>query len=165
MGALQQLSVRANQLRALPDLSRLASLNGLDVRDNELASLDELTDAVGGARSRLLKKSPLTRLEVAGNPLSTFPACGAPADFRLRLLHRLPNLATLDGATAAPDERVFSHNLHGVDELKLRAIRRTYFDDRLGTAEGRELPKLLKLYRDQYTTAFRENRNPTEARP
>lgn len=149
MVSLHTASLAANQLTALPDLSALTELRTLELAGNELSSLTALAAAIGGAKSPLLSASPLSALSVAGNPL-----CHRRHDLRLEIFHLLPNLTSIDGVAADAHERVSAHNMHGSDTDQLKATRRQYFNDGLGTAEADQLPKLMQLYRNQYTQAF-----------
>ena len=124
----------------------------MDVADNQLASAKALALALGGGASRTLRLSPLRALVARGNPLL------AQRDARLVVLHLLPELTSLDGAPADVPERVASHNLHGADTDELLAIRRDYFPDRLCTIELQQLPRLMQLYRGQYTEAFQQGK-------
>ena len=124
-------------------------LRTLELAGNELSSLTALAAAIGGAKSPLLSASPLSALSVAGNPL-----CTRRHDLRLEIFHLLPNLTSIDGVAADAHERVSAHNMHGSDTDQLKATRRQYFNDGLGTAEADQLPKLMQLYRNQYTQAF-----------
>ena len=64
---------------------------------------------------------------------------------------------TTAGLVAADcDERVCAHNMHGDDADDLIAIRREYFGISLIDAEAQQRPRLMQLYRAQYTTAFKE---------
>ena len=105
--------------------------------------------AVVNLEDPVLSVSPLSALTIADNPL-----CVGRHDLRLELLHQLPNLTEVDGRPADAQERVAAHNMHGADNDALRATRRKYFNDSLGTAEAVQLPKLMQLYRNQYTQAF-----------
>ena len=158
MVALRTVRLNCNRLIGLPDLSALTALTHLDLHKNEIPNLEDLTQAIGGAKSRRLQVSPIRTLIVTENPLRA-----GRDDIRLELLHQLPNLETLDGEAARPDERVFAHNLHGADSHLLADIRRPYFSDHLNTAEYHELPQLLAGYRHQYTKAFQEKRVANES--
>ena len=52
------------------------------------------------------------------------PALAQVADLRLHVLHRLPTLTLLDGATVSALEKVGAHNMYGKDADKLERIRK-----------------------------------------
>lgn len=90
------------------------------------------------------------------------------ADLRLHVLHRLPQLTMLDGATVSALEKVGAHNLYGKDAPKLEQIRKGHmchdppqfaaeaaFPGAIYPALGMpEMPGLLEAYAAQYTAKF-----------
>ena len=149
--SLRDLHLQTNRLAAVPDLSRLPDLNLVELAHNQLPSAEALAAAIGNGASKLMGVSPIRTLTLDGNPLAT-----GVADLRLRLLHLFPQVTMLDGVAADCDERVCAHNMHGDDADDLIAIRREYFGISLIDAEAQQRPRLMQLYRAQYTTAFKE---------
>jgi Leucine-rich repeat (LRR) protein len=156
--ALCSLKLSDNGVRELPPLSGLKRLSVLDLFSNQLSDAEGLCRALHGAGC-------LRTLEIGANPGLAFEGC---ADLRLLVLHRLPTLTTLDGATVSALEKVAAHNLHGEDSARLRAIRQTHMDCKpppfsadarfpgaiYPTLQMPEMPELLEMYQSQYTAKF-----------
>ena len=175
--SLRTLQLEGNRIAALPDLAGCLGLHTLSLASNALASLKALAEAITGstlkasmdtdgdgfidsielatwmATEGATKNRSLRTLSLRPNPLLD----GLP-DARLRVLHALPTLASLDGEASTPEEVVAARGLHGDDATQLRAIRARFFPD-LGntppnTVASADLPGLLRLYREQHTAAW-----------
>lgn len=151
MPSLHSLSLHSNHLAHMPNLEALVSLRTVELHDNRLPSIEALAAAIGHGRSVRLGVSPIRTLTISGNPL----ASDRP-DMRLELIHLMPQLKLLDDVDVPCEEMVASHNMHGDDADDLLAIRRDYFGTSLISAETYERPRLMQLYRAQYTHAFKQ---------
>jgi protein phosphatase 1 regulatory subunit 7 len=84
MPNLKILDVASNRLSSLEGLQELDALTDLWANDNAIAVLDKVEDTLRPLRQ------VLTCVYLHGNP------CAAESNYKLRMLHLLPNLEQLD---------------------------------------------------------------------
>lgn len=113
LSRLQVLLVSDNHLTSLNGISGCKSLNRLDVHENRITVLSDVADA---AQCPLLGTLNLSR-----NPAQQ---C---MDYRLHIVHLLPQVTNLDSLLVDEKEKVHAQNLHGADAEGLKATRDHYF--------------------------------------
>ncbi|CAE7424627.1 LRGUK [Symbiodinium natans] len=148
---LRTLSLAQNKLNNLEGVQRLSKLHSLDVRHNNLTTLEALR-AQDIPRLRKLRVSEnrlsqirevdqladfhfLSELYLNPNPVSQLP------QYRAQVLHRLPRLRNLDCQQVSPEERVKTEVIYGADVETRQEIfeqllpEETFVDRRLMTQE------------------------------
>ena len=110
---LQHLSAAHNALPSLDGVGACAALNRLDVSSNAISSLA----AVAAAAACPL----LGTLTLARNPVRNV------VDYRLHLVHLLPQVTSLDAVRVDEREKVHAQNLHGAEAAALKATRDALF--------------------------------------
>lgn len=110
---LQHLSAAHNALPSLDGIGACAALNRLDASSNAIACLAAVTAAAA---------CPLLgTLTLAHNPVRRV------VDYRLHLVHLLPQVTSLDAVRVDEREKVHAQNLHGAKAAALKATRDALF--------------------------------------
>jgi len=149
---LQTLFVAQNRLTTLDGVSTLSKLQVLNVRHNNITTIEALnSDDVPRLRKLCVADNRISRIkEVAA--LASFPfLCDlflAPSPitelphYRAQVLHRLPRLRSLDAVPATANEKVKADLIYGADIDMRQEIftellpEETFVDRRLITDEG-----------------------------
>jgi hypothetical protein len=111
---IRELKLRGNNVTQLFGLEHLQHLSRLDVAENQIISLSQLTQCtnlthldVSFNRIEYVRQCEyvqdipwLTDFHMRGNP------CEQKEHYRLRVLFRLPRLAELDGTEASREDKV-----------------------------------------------------------
>lgn len=118
---ITELSLEGNQIKSLVGLGKLLCLSVLNISRNNIQSLYPLTECTNLVtlnaayneirflrQTQFLKSIPwLAYLTLRGNP------CQSKANYRYRVLYRLPNLRRLDVSDVIAEEIIRSCNLYG----------------------------------------------------
>jgi hypothetical protein len=110
---LRHLIATHNCVSSLAGVATCISLNKLDASNNSMATLQ----ALAGAASCPL----LGMLNVSNNPV-----CHV-MEYRLHLVHLLPQVTSLDNVLVDEREKVHAQNLHGADAAVLKVTRERFF--------------------------------------
>lgn len=125
--SLRILDLSYNQLTSLRGLEFLESLMVLSLNGNLIKNINSL--------DRVAQIALLSDLELLNNPVQE------KQYYRLRVVFKLPQLRSLDGAPFSAEEKIKAENLFGLDLEDKKAIfnrvfpGRPYVDRRLFTSE------------------------------
>lgn len=120
---IQELNLGGNSISSLEGLDKLPRLSNLNISNNDVMSLSALKGCkqlrvlnacdnrvVFIRQTEFLSGLPwLGVLELMGNP------CSKKQYYRRRVLFRLPNLERLDKSNVAPEEKIETANLYGLE--------------------------------------------------
>jgi dynein assembly factor 1 len=118
--SLVTLNVSGNKLDSLDGVQCAHKMVDLDVSNNYIGDIYSLEPAVA--------LPFLACLVVKGNPL-----CLRLRHLRLRIVHRLPGLTSLDGEAVTAEVKVNAANLHGADLVSRRRIFHRVLPDQMFT--------------------------------
>ncbi|GLE02536.1 hypothetical protein PINS_up011374 [Pythium insidiosum] len=165
--ALEELSLRGNQLRDIDAVASLPRLTTLDVAHNRLETLHVLEHATRLQRldashnslasmnelNALIPLPLLQRVVLCGCPLVTSEA--SPVFYRARVLRRLQQLVELDDDVVSAKEKIKALVMHGSDvHSRQRALHRhlpsQQFVNHLPPLEFEDDATLDAFYRERF---------------
>ncbi|XP_078479483.1 centriolin-like [Lampetra planeri] len=147
MAQLQTLALASNQLEAIPAWlpRRLRCLRSLDLRDNNISSLHDV--------SRLKALQGLVSLALAGNPVAALPHYRAHTVFHLRSLERL------DAQPVSDAERRLAHQRFHLEEVeRLEAALAERQAQLESSSRLQEESAAALLHREQQLLAMQQER-------
>lgn len=146
MPNLEVISLSLNHISSLHFFKNCKNLRDLFLRHNEISSFEEL---------QYLKKLPALRsLWLSENPITSDP------NYRMRVIHELPNLIKLDEADVTEEEKKKAIEFNGSDIEKIDSLNQDKKNANI-TQPSQYSKRILKLpTSSQNATSQKESDKP-----